>query len=212
MKLPRRQGFSLIEAAIVLGIVGLVIGGIWAAASAVQRQNLFKSVREAVIYAKDFSSRLAVRMPDSSEAITYLIGMNAVPGGFTFNSTLTTIQKGQTHMRIFMRTADDPPNSIYSNHVEFWVYMGVGASLLPTNLKMDPALCISVSKMFLGTKLGKGTQAGSGYGASIEWRGPATTAVIRGDWTWDEAKPDDSTLSDYCVDTKAMVVKWNLSA
>lgn len=31
-----RKGFSLIEAAIVLGIVGLVIGGIWVAASAVQ--------------------------------------------------------------------------------------------------------------------------------------------------------------------------------
>ena len=34
-----RRGFNLIEAAIVLGVVGLVIGGIWVAAAAVQ-QNL----------------------------------------------------------------------------------------------------------------------------------------------------------------------------
>lgn len=40
-----RKGFSLIEAAIVLGVVGLVIGGIWGAASAVsyqyQKQRFF---------------------------------------------------------------------------------------------------------------------------------------------------------------------------
>jgi type II secretory pathway pseudopilin PulG len=30
---PRKRGFSLIEAAIVLGVVGLVIGGIWVAAA-----------------------------------------------------------------------------------------------------------------------------------------------------------------------------------
>jgi len=35
-QIRRKKGFSLIEAAIVLGIVGLVIGGIWVAASAVQ--------------------------------------------------------------------------------------------------------------------------------------------------------------------------------
>lgn len=35
----RRKGFSLIEAAIVLGVVGLVIGGIWVAAATVYRNH-----------------------------------------------------------------------------------------------------------------------------------------------------------------------------
>lgn len=35
-----RLGFNLIEAAIVLGVVGLVIGGIWVAASAVRNNQI----------------------------------------------------------------------------------------------------------------------------------------------------------------------------
>jgi hypothetical protein len=34
-----QRGFNLIEAAIVLGVIGLVIGGIWVAAASVQRNN-----------------------------------------------------------------------------------------------------------------------------------------------------------------------------
>lgn len=37
--IPRLSGFNLIETAIVLGVVGFVIGGIWVAASAVNRTN-----------------------------------------------------------------------------------------------------------------------------------------------------------------------------
>lgn len=35
----RRSGFNLVEAAIVLGVVGLIIGGIWVAANAVNEQR-----------------------------------------------------------------------------------------------------------------------------------------------------------------------------
>jgi len=36
----RKRGFNLVEAAIVLGIVGLVIGGIWVAASSVNEKHV----------------------------------------------------------------------------------------------------------------------------------------------------------------------------
>jgi hypothetical protein len=39
-----QRGFNLIEAAIVLGVVGLVIGGIWIAASAVQEANRYRNL------------------------------------------------------------------------------------------------------------------------------------------------------------------------
>lgn len=43
-----RSGFSLIEAAIVLGVVGLVIGGIWVAATAVQQKMALNQTVELV--------------------------------------------------------------------------------------------------------------------------------------------------------------------
>ena len=46
---PRRQrGFNLVEAAIVLGVVGLVIGGIWTAAAAVNRNMKLNDLTQAI--------------------------------------------------------------------------------------------------------------------------------------------------------------------
>jgi type II secretory pathway pseudopilin PulG len=44
-----RRGFNLIEAAIVLGVIGLVIGGIWVAAQAVNRELRMKGAAEDVL-------------------------------------------------------------------------------------------------------------------------------------------------------------------
>jgi hypothetical protein len=46
-----RRGFNLIEAAIVLGVIGLVIGGIWVAAAAVTENQKINRVAEAILYA-----------------------------------------------------------------------------------------------------------------------------------------------------------------
>jgi hypothetical protein len=45
----RERGFNLIEAAIVLGVVGLVIGGIWVAASAVKDRLDFSELQKGVL-------------------------------------------------------------------------------------------------------------------------------------------------------------------
>lgn len=44
----RRRGFSLIESAIVLAIVGLVIGGVWVAAASVSSNNKINKLMAAV--------------------------------------------------------------------------------------------------------------------------------------------------------------------
>jgi type II secretory pathway pseudopilin PulG len=46
----RGSGFSLIEAAVVLSVVGLVIGGIWAAAATVQENRRQSRMLESAIY------------------------------------------------------------------------------------------------------------------------------------------------------------------
>lgn len=44
-----QKGFNLIEAAIVLGVVGLVIGGIWVAAAAVSENHKIKQATSGVL-------------------------------------------------------------------------------------------------------------------------------------------------------------------
>lgn len=47
--LKRKRGFNLVEAAIVLGVVGLVIGGIWVAASAVTNNLKITDTKKAIL-------------------------------------------------------------------------------------------------------------------------------------------------------------------
>jgi len=47
--LPRQSGFNLIEAAIVLGVVGLVIGGIWIAAASVSMKMNTNAEAQSVL-------------------------------------------------------------------------------------------------------------------------------------------------------------------
>lgn len=49
MAAQKKRGFSLIESAIVLGIVGLVIGGIWVAAASVQAANKRDDAAKALL-------------------------------------------------------------------------------------------------------------------------------------------------------------------
>jgi len=65
-----RSGFSLIEAAIVLGVVGLVIGGIWAAASSISR-NMRKN--EALSGIMQIMNRIKNLPPDGSQYIATAI-------------------------------------------------------------------------------------------------------------------------------------------
>lgn len=60
---PPRAGFNLIEAAIVLGVVGLVIGGIWVAAAAVgERQKQTRLLQQLV----EIASNVRARYPAAS--------------------------------------------------------------------------------------------------------------------------------------------------
>lgn len=48
-----RKAFSLIESAIVLGVVGLVIGGIWVAAATVRENMLANDIAQGLLYIKN---------------------------------------------------------------------------------------------------------------------------------------------------------------
>ncbi len=44
-----RRGFNLVEAAIVLGVVGLVIGGIWTGAASVKQNHWISETSKGVL-------------------------------------------------------------------------------------------------------------------------------------------------------------------
>lgn len=53
-----RHGFNLVEAAIVLGVVGLVIGGIWIAAAQVRENMVVNKLAEGVLITSNNIQRL----------------------------------------------------------------------------------------------------------------------------------------------------------
>ena len=58
----KRRGFSLVEAAIVLAVVGLVIGGIWVASAAIyERYRVNKTVEGVLTAAKNIQKLISVR-------------------------------------------------------------------------------------------------------------------------------------------------------
>lgn len=83
-KIKARRGFNLIEAAIVLGVVGLVIGGIWVAAAAVQ-SNMKKSdaSRGLIQIVQNVRNLYYGQSPTATADITAnLVSANAIPGNF----------------------------------------------------------------------------------------------------------------------------------
>lgn len=98
---PRhRKGFNLVEAAIVLGVVGLVIGGIWVAASAVSENMKVKRLSEGLqlIYSgvRNQFKNMPVGMSGivladpSNGAIDAISRLGVVPEDFLNNGKLIT--------------------------------------------------------------------------------------------------------------------------
>lgn len=75
-----RRGFNLVEAAIVLGVVGLVIGGIWVAAATVQA-NMRKSdaSKALVLILQNVRTLYAGQSPPVADITTTMINANLVP-------------------------------------------------------------------------------------------------------------------------------------
>lgn len=131
------RGFSLIEAAIVLGVVGLVIGGIWTAASAIsvkQRVNDFLQVHSAAL---DLAQRLR-RTAGSNEDITAILARRNVSGAYklTVESDIPLLRSGKIAVNYSIS------NGLLHVGLQFgrWAGDDAGAS---------PKECIAIASEFL---------------------------------------------------------------
>lgn len=79
--MARRSGFSLIEAAIVLGIIGLVIGGIWAAAAAVQEKNRIATLAGQLVQVRANMCKLFKGHAPAQMINSQIISAGVIPQG-----------------------------------------------------------------------------------------------------------------------------------
>ena len=88
------SAFSLVEAAIVLGVVGLIIGGIWVAASAVNEGMRLSKTTTGMLTMANRARTLfdAKNIPSGNVTLTHssVIGMGIVPSDWVKNSTSIT--------------------------------------------------------------------------------------------------------------------------
>jgi len=88
----QRRGFNLVEAAIVLGVVGLVIGGIWTAASSVAHNQKVNESKLLIGQVYDNLRRLYAGIPLTGlGAIDGELLATVTPANFRLNATRTAI-------------------------------------------------------------------------------------------------------------------------
>ena len=87
----RCRGFNLIEMAIVLGVIGVIIGGIWTAASAVQRNLKINEVSSTALsiascIQKIWPSIPAINQPVWSDYSRTMYLAGCFPAGYTIDT------------------------------------------------------------------------------------------------------------------------------
>lgn len=86
-RMRSEQGFNLIEAAIVLGIVGLIVGGIWAAASSAYNNMRLQGATSQILVVAQNARNMFSNNPSDTEALTneQSISLGLVPTNMVTN-------------------------------------------------------------------------------------------------------------------------------
>ena len=113
----KRRGFNLIESAIVLGVVGLVIGGIWVAADSVQQSQRINETSSGVIAICDQITNLyrSMEQPVINESLdSLLIETEIIPPSWSTSGPIFTPLSTNSRIRIYRYagSGSDAPGDI----------------------------------------------------------------------------------------------------
>ena len=90
-----KRGFNLIEAAIVLGVIGLIIGGIWVAAAAVQNNlRISNSSRNLIQIVQNIRNLYYGQSPATATITTTLISAGSIPADMVNGTTIVNAWNG----------------------------------------------------------------------------------------------------------------------
>lgn len=90
-----RSGFSLVETAVVLGVVGLVIGGIWVSASAVNESLRRDTTERAVLTMADSAVSYFRNTGAATDISSFLVYIGAVPSSMVSGTSIRNSWGGQ---------------------------------------------------------------------------------------------------------------------
>ena len=137
---PKKTGFNLIEAAVVLAVVGLVIGGIWYAAASVQQSQRINNTAAGILQIATGARRLFSHSdyPTTNGASTYVASTvhaaGLVPGDFTNVSGVIT----------------SPMGSRISLHLSCWIAAHCPMLELSLHAPIASSDCIQLIRRFAG--------------------------------------------------------------
>lgn len=139
----KKRGFSLIEAAIVLGVVGVVIGGIWAAASRInesRRANAAVILMNSVISVYRQHAPVLRMDPDYTDMTPVFAGI-PLPEGFTYDTAKLgmPIVYGQGVV-MYMIYVENNDRGMYAS---FWLSDDFATS------RPQPRTCLELTKTLL---------------------------------------------------------------
>lgn len=119
LKTYKRRGFNLVEAAIVLGVVGLVIGGIWVAAAEVQKNRKLSVAATSIGQAVEAIRSVFKNMPvtDNAPIDIYSIAPHV------FDPLM--VKNGRIFLPPLNNNPDDSDISFYfnNNNIVAYIYM-----------------------------------------------------------------------------------------
>lgn len=139
-----RKGFSLIEAAIVLGIVGLVIGGIWAAASAVQENLRLSTATRELIAMRSNIQKLYYRQDMSGASMDSLLKAGVFPAEMVNGSNIS-LPWPNSNIEMSCSGGGSLPWD-WINSISFCVPVNTG-------IKMNPKDCLSLHRAMVQAKI-----------------------------------------------------------
>ena len=141
----RVRGFTLTEVAIVLGIVGIILGSIWIAAAAVYRNMRINRTYEQVLILSQniralFGGGNTTGLPDSTNIVQMAIKANAFP-----SDMVSTDAGGNTHVNHVWAIPTDNTVTVYATDMwfpRFWIEF----------LRTPQDVCIKMLTMLTGDK------------------------------------------------------------
>lgn len=211
----RPKGFSLIEAAIVLGIVGLVIGGIWTAAAAVAKRQKIQNVLTTFSTVVE-KARIFMKNSGAETDLVPTLRGAAFPGGFRigalsdpftspgtmgYYSPQTWLENGTTYMAFTLQPTISPSNSYFYGEIYFNIPAAAATPI--TDYLPNNEMCIELTKFLLSQHLG--TSPSSGAHTSINWVYTSGPSVLG--WSFGTTKPD---VASNCINAVGLMFYWNL--